>query len=157
MRAYPRAAGQGAPPPWTPVPRTTRSGSPMSRRGTETRKLAGQVLVRLTPKQQTAVAAVAEAYQVSIATWLRWLIAEALDIDEGPVTTRAVPPDIVMQVAQLREVVAELGGALVRSSIAAREDGRPIEHDEIETLIPQIKAVADELLRLKEALWPAVR
>lgn len=127
----------------------------MSRRGTETRQLTGQVLVRLTAEQHAAVASAAEGHQVSIATWVRWLIAEALDVDPGPVTTRAVPPEIVLELAHLREVVAELGGALVQSSIAAREDGRPVEHDEIEALIPRIKAAAEELLRLKEVLWRA--
>lgn len=129
----------------------------MSRRGTENRKLPGQVLVRLTAEQHAAVASVAAGHQVSIATWVRWMIADALEIDPGPVTTRAVPPDIVLELARLHEVVAELGGALVQSSIAAREDGRPAEHDEIEALLPFIKAAADDLLLLKEALWRAVR
>ena len=49
----------------------------MARRGTEMRRLPAQVLVRLTSEQQAAVAAHAQAAQVSAATWIRRVIADA--------------------------------------------------------------------------------
>jgi hypothetical protein len=64
---------------------------------------------------------------------------------------------LVLELAHLREVVAELGGALVHAAVAARKDGRAVEHEEIEALIPSIKSAALELDKLKEKLWPRAR
>ncbi len=125
----------------------------MARRGSEKRKLTGAVLVRLTAEQQAAVASYAVAEQVSTATWLRLLIADAIGVEPGPVTSRAIPPHGILEIAHLRAVVAELGGALVQAAIAARQDGRPAEHAAIEALIPGIKAAVRDLDRLKEKLW----
>lgn len=97
------------------------------------------------------------ADQVSAATWLRHLIADALGISPGPVTTRAQTPELVLEVAYLREVVAELGGSLVQAAVAARKDGRVAEHEEIEALIPCIKSAVLELDKIKEKLWPRAR
>ncbi|MGP8025417.1 MAG: hypothetical protein ACLPJJ_01675 [Acidocella sp.] len=129
----------------------------MPRSGSEKRKLTGQVLVRLTAEQQAAVATYAVAEQVSAATWLRRLIADALGISPGPVTTRGQAPELVLEVAHLREVVAELCGALVQAAVASRKDGRPAEHAAIEALIPSIKSAVLELDKLKEKLWPRAR
>jgi hypothetical protein len=93
------------------------------------------------------------ADQVSAATLVRRIIAYAIDVDPGPVVTRAIPPAAILEIAHLREVVAELGGALVQAAIAARQDGRPAEHEEIEGLIPCIKAAVCDLDRLKAKLW----
>jgi transposase-like protein len=125
----------------------------MARRGSETRRLPAEVLVRLTDEQKTAVAMHVQAAQVSIATWVRRIIADAIGVEPGPVTRRAVPPQEILEIAHLREVVAELGGALVKAVIAAREGGRPVEHAAIEALIPGIKAAVLDLDRLKEKLW----
>ena len=157
MRAYPRAAGQGAPPPWTPVLRTAWWRLPMARRGSEKRRLPAQVLVRLTSEQGAIVAALSQAAQVTTATWLRRIIADAIGAEPGPVMRRSTPPQGILEIAHLREVVAELGGALVKAAITAREDGRPVEHAEIEALIPRIKSAALELDKLKEKLWPRAR
>ncbi|WP_298283580.1 hypothetical protein [Acidocella sp.] len=121
------------------------------------RQLTGQVLVRLTAEQQAAVATYAVAEQVTMATWIRRLVADAIGVEPGPVTWRAIPPQGVLEIAHLREVVAELGGALVQAAVAARKDGRAAEHEEIEMLIPRIKSSALELDRLKEKLWPRAR
>lgn len=64
-----------------------------------------------------------------------------------------MPPQDILEIAHLREVVADLGGALVKAAIAPREDGRPAEHAAIEALIPGIKAAVRDLDRLKEKLW----
>jgi hypothetical protein len=125
----------------------------MPGRGSENRQLPEEVLVRLTVEQFTAVVGHALAEQISKSTWVRRLIADALEIDPGPVVIRAQAPELVLEVAHLREVVAELGGALVKAAIAAREDGRPVEHAAIEALIPDIKATVLDLDRLKEKLW----
>ena len=129
----------------------------MARRGSEKRQLIGQVLVRLTAEQQAAVVRHALAKQVTAATWLRRLIADALGISPGPLTMRAQAPELVLEVVHLREVVAELGGALVQAAVAARKDGRVAEHEEIEALIPCIKSAALELDKIKEKLWPRAR
>ena len=125
----------------------------MARRGTETRRLPGQVLVRLTAEQQDAITTAARSCDVSVATFVRGLIATALKVDRGPTVQHGAPPELVLEIARLREVVAELGGAMVQASIAAREDNRPAEHDRIEALLPDIKNAAAELLALKNALW----
>jgi hypothetical protein len=117
------------------------------------RRLPAQVLVRLTSEQQAAVAAHAQAAQVSLATWIRRVIADAIGVEPGPVTSRAIPPQGILEIAHLREVVAELCGALVKAAIAARQDGRPAEHAAIEALIPGIKAAIHDLDGLKEKLW----
>jgi hypothetical protein len=129
----------------------------MASHGSEKRKLTGEVLVRLTAEQQAAVASYAVAEQVTAATWLRRLIADAIGVEPGPVTSRAIPPQGILEIAHLREVVAELGGALVQAAVAARKDGRAAEHAEIEALIPSIKSAALELDKLKEKLWPRAR
>ncbi|MDE8346704.1 MAG: hypothetical protein POH28_11115 [Acidocella sp.] len=108
----------------------------------------------MTHEQQAAVLRYASADQVSAATWLRHLIADALNISRGPVTTWAHPPELVLEVSFLREVVAELGGALVQAVVVARKDGRVVEHEEIEALIPRIKSAALALDKIKEKLWP---
>ena len=125
--------------------------------GSEKRRLTGKVLVRMTAEQQAAVERCALAEQMTRATWLRRLIADALEIDPGPVVIRAQAPELVLEVANLREVVAELGGALVQAAVAARKDNRAAEHAEIEALIPSIKSAALELDKLKEKLWPRAR
>jgi transposase-like protein len=125
--------------------------------GSEKRQITGKVLVRVTAEQQAAVARHALAEQVTMATWLRQLIADALDVDPGPVVIRAQAPELVLEVAHLREVVAELSGALVQAAVAARKDGRAVEHAEIEALIPRIKSAALELDKVKEKLWPRAR
>jgi hypothetical protein len=84
---------------------------------------------------------------------LRQIIAGAIGVEPGPVTSRAIPPQGILEIAHLREVVVELGGALVQAAIAAREDGRPAEHAVIEALIPGVKAAIQDLDRLKEKLW----
>ncbi|OYV26118.1 MAG: hypothetical protein B7X08_03065 [Acidocella sp. 20-63-7] len=114
-------------------------------------------MVRLTPEQQSAVLSYAVADQISAATWLRHLIADELGVSSGPVTTWAHPPELVLEVAYLREVVAELGGAMVQAAVVTRRDGRAVEHEEIEALIPRIKSAALELDRIKEKLWPRAR
>jgi hypothetical protein len=126
----------------------------MARRGSEKRRKPAQVLVRLTNEQWAAVAAHVEAAQVTTATWLRRIIVDAIGVEPGPVTTRAIAPQVILEIAQLREVVAELGGALVQAAVAARKDGRTAEHAEIEALIPSIKFAALEFDKLKEKLWP---
>lgn len=128
----------------------------MSRRGSETRRLPAQVLVRLTAEQQAAVAYYASSGRVSIAAFVRHMIADALDTAPGPVSVRAQAPDWILEVAHLREVVAELGGAMVQAAIAARQDNRPAEHEAIEALLPHIKSAVRDLDGLKEKIWPRV-
>lgn len=125
----------------------------MARRGSEKRRLIAQVLVRLTEHQQLAVATHAERAQITIASWLRCLIADTLNVDAGPIVSSPAP-EMILEIAHMREVVAELGGALVQAAIRTREDNRPVAHHDIEALITDVKRAVHDLDRLKEKLWP---
>jgi hypothetical protein len=127
----------------------------MKGRGTEMRKLNNQVLVRLTDDQRQEVAIHARAAQLTLASWLRLLIADAVAVDPGP-TTRATAPELILEIAKLREVLAEISGALVQAAIGCRQEGRPVEHEEIERLIPVVKAAVRNVDDLKVQLWPPV-
>jgi hypothetical protein len=107
----------------------------------------------LSAEQKAAVAARADEVQVSIATLIRFIIADVIGLTPGPVVRRALPPSDVLAIAHVRELVAELGGALVQAAVAARKDGRPVQHSDIEALIPQIKAAVYDLDALKEKSW----
>lgn len=123
----------------------------MSRRGSEVRKLEGQVLVRLTFEQQQAVAFYAETSRVSMATWIRTVIADAVSVGVGPVI-RAKPSELVLEIADLRSHVARLTGALVKAAILTRQDGRQVNHERIEGIISQLKMAVVDLDVVKENL-----
>lgn len=124
----------------------------MSRRGTEKRRLAGQVLVRLTREQHALVAAHAEVDGVTVATLVRGMIAKALEIDPGPRTVRA-PPEIILEIAHLRQVVVGLAAALLQADNSANDDGQTAERISFQDLISDVKAVVQEIDLLKKKLW----
>lgn len=128
----------------------------MPRRGTERRALTGQVLVRLPTALASRIAAAAEADGVTAAAWLRARAADAVGAAPGeavPVRAyrrpRPPPPAAVVAVAQLREVVAELTGALVQAAIVSRAAGRDADHAAIEATIPSVRALVRDLDRVK--------
>ena len=93
-------------------------------RGTEKRMLtAPPVLVRLDIELASRIAAAAEAQDLTSAAWLRALAVSATDADPiCAVPTRASrqppppAPEVVVKLAELRHVVAELGGSSLYAS-----------------------------------------
>lgn len=92
-----------------------------------------------------------------MAMLVRRLIANAMNVHAGPATSRAQPPEIILEIARLREVVAELGGSMIQAAVAAGKDGRIVEHERIEELLPPIKSIVAELDVVKGKLWPRGR
>jgi hypothetical protein len=129
--------------------------------GSEKRRMEMAVTVRMPEDLAVHCRDVAERAKLSVASWLRALAVEAttnIEVHRRPSKPRPqlppAPPGIILELAGLREVVAELGGALVQSAIAAREGGRLADHAEIEAVIPKVKRAVVDLDRLKEKLWP---
>ena len=122
-------------------------------RGTEKRRLtAPPVLVRLDIELASRIAAAAGAQDLTSAAWLRALAVSATDADPAcavPIRASRRPPppapDVVVKLAELRHVVAELGGLLKLAVGSTRDAGRVQDHAAIEALIPRIKAAVDAL------------
>lgn len=131
----------------------------MAGRGSERRRMPREVLVRLTDALAATTEANAALAGLTPPAWIRSLVAAA----GGAPAAEAVPtprrrgrPHLasadVLAVDHLREVVAELGGALTVAAVDTREQGLPILHHEVERLIPPIKSAARDLLALKQTL-----
>ena len=127
-------------------------------RGTERRRLSGQVVVRLAPATAARVAARATAAGLTQAAWIRHQLVGLLGTDPVEVVPerarrapRAPAPAHVLEVARLREVVAELSGALVQAAIRSREGGHLDTHAIIEATLPDVRRVVRELDALKQA------
>ncbi|TPG45992.1 hypothetical protein EAH89_25555 [Roseomonas nepalensis] len=104
------------------------------RQGTETRRMAGQVLVRLPTGTATALSAAAASVGLSDAAWVRVLLVDALGAeaaDAAPVSRRArshaAPSELVQAIAGLREALGEATGALTKSAVFARLAGSQAE------------------------------
>lgn len=122
------------------------------------RTMAGQVYARLPAATAARIAALAAAEGVTGAAWVRRVLVQAAGadpLDAVPVPARCpVPPPLpahVLEVARLREYVAELSGAMVRAAVKTRTDGAAELHAEIEALIPAVKKTVRDLDALKRA------
>ncbi len=130
------------------------------RRGTERRKLSGKALtVRLAPEIRAAIDIAAAEAGITEASWIREVIAHEFGAPaDYAVPVKAyrqpapLPPGHILELARLRELVAELGGAMVQAAIGAREDGRGQLHAEVEALIPGVRRAVRDLDRLKIGL-----
>lgn len=126
------------------------------RRGTERRKLSSAVLVRLPHDVAERVEATAKTRDLSAAAWLRSLAVDAIgadSIDAVPTPPRRPPPPAaVVEIARLREVVAELTGALVQTAIRARRGRLDVLHDTVEAVLPGVKNAVRDIDRLKASL-----
>ncbi len=129
----------------------------MTRRGSERRRMPGQVLVRMTPILHDAVAARAQSEQLTIAAWLRRTISKVVDANPGPVRSRARAPELVIEIANLRIRIAELTDLLKTASIAAHQSGWHVMQDDIQNLLIYIRQAVSDLDRIKERLWPSRR
>jgi hypothetical protein len=120
------------------------------------------VLVRLTDDLVPVVEAGAARTGLTPPAYIRSLIAadggtdpaDALPTPKRKGRTRLTSDD-VLAVNRLREVVAELSGSMKVAAVDTREQGIPILHDQVEALIPGIKAAVRDLIALKQALEEA--
>ena len=120
-------------------------------RGTETRRMAGQVLVRLPLGTAAAVARCAAATGQTEAAWVRARLVDLLGSDPAdavPVSARRAPrpaPSVdVVEVARLREAVGEAVGTLRQVAGLDRARGG--------ARLPEIDAAIDRLLGLSADL-----
>lgn len=127
----------------------------MPGRGSEIRRMPRSAYVRLGDGLAAQVRTAAEADGLSDAAWLRRLAVNAIAAD--PVEARPVrrkrpvpppPPRYIRAMVALQEVVAELGGSMVKAAVRTREAGHGDLRDEIEKLIPGIKAASADLIAL---------
>jgi len=131
-------------------------------RGSEKRKLdGGQAQVRMTADLADRVAAAADRAGLSSSAWLRSLAVAAVGADPvdavptlRPTPPRPAPTVDVVEVARLREVVAELSGALVRVAVRTRAGGLDELHAAVEAVLPDVKSAVRGLDRLKAELMP---
>lgn len=128
------------------------------RHGTEKRVMGGQVYARVPAATAFRIAALAAADGVTGATWARRTLVAAAGsdpMDAVPVAARRAPrppvPAHALEIARLRESVAELAGAMVKAAVLARTDGAPALHAEIEAILPGVKAAVRDLDALKRA------
>jgi len=124
-------------------------------RGSETRAMGRQVSVRMDEALAARVRAVAERDGVTDAAAVRLIVTDALGLPEEARPTargRSLPPKHVLELARLREVVAELTGALVQAAIRTREAGLPVLHADIEAALPGVRAAVRGLDALKLAI-----
>ncbi|SMF36678.1 hypothetical protein SAMN02982917_1873 [Azospirillum oryzae] len=128
-------------------------------RGSERRKMAGAVLVRLPADLAMRVANAAEEADLTAAAYLRRLAAEATRARPelaAPVRAyrkaRPPAPQHVVEVVRLREAVGELAGGLVQAAVRTREAGHADLHAAVEAVLPGVRAAALDLDALKKAL-----
>jgi hypothetical protein len=128
-------------------------------RGTEKRLMAAQVLVRLPSGTANAVAARADADGLTASAWIRARLVDLVGTEPAdaiPVPARRAPrppaPAHVLEVARLRESVAEMTGALVQAAIRSREGGRMDTHAAIEDTLPAVRRAVRDLDALKLAM-----
>lgn len=95
------------------------------RQGTETRRLSGQVLVRLAANERRAVSLRANLEQVSIAAVCRDANCKALNLEMPQVKSRARPPELIVEIAALRQIMAKLNDTLLQAIVATRREGPP--------------------------------
>lgn len=128
-------------------------------RGTERRRLSGQVLVRLPSGTAAAVVTRAAAAGLTEAAWIRCQLVDLLGADPADavlVAARRPPrppaPAHVLEVARLREAVAEMTGALVQAAIRSREGDRLDTHAAIEAVLPDVRRAVREFDAVKRVL-----
>ena len=108
------------------------------------------VLVRLPSDLGDRLTQRAERAGLTQASMARRLIADGLEdviLDIRPMKRRRKPkpaPTVdVVAVAGLREVLGEVGGALVQAAVRSREAGHLTTHLAIEEILPRVKELVD--------------
>lgn len=126
------------------------------RRGTETRRLSRQILLRLDPAMHAAIDQAAAAADLSAAAWVRRQLVDVLDADPAaarPTARRSqdVPAEDLRVLAALTDAVARLNASVSAVRQVAVERG--IDHAPIDRMLAGLGACRRELtaivLRLK--------
>ena len=119
--------------------------------GTERRKLATTVSLRLDPAAASAVQAAADAAGQSRSSWARDHVLNAVDVDGAAApktkprkTGRVVSADQV-ELARLVRYVDRLNGAIVQLAIRERDGGRLATLSTTQILLADLRSLADEL------------
>lgn len=117
------------------------------RRGSERRRLADQVLVRMSPALAAAVRAEAEAAELSASAWIRRQIADVVQQPDAVHPTppakkgRPVPSEAVVEVRRLQGVLGETCGATVQLTKTLRETGGNVgAHVEAERILTALRS-----------------
>jgi len=125
---------------------------------TKKRTMAGQVYARLPVPTAMRIAALATADGLTGAAWVRRVLVAAAGTDLAdavPVSARRAPcppaSEHVLELARLRESVAELAGAMVKAAVRTRSDEAHRIHAEIEAILPGVRSAVRDLDRMKLA------
>jgi hypothetical protein len=126
----------------------------------ENRKLSEEVHLRISIPLARALRSDAENMDLSDASMVRHLLTrhyKDIEFDDAITTKRyrkqnPTPSIDVIEIARLREVVAELGGTLRQIAGLSRKDGQYANHAEIENILPRIKQTIEFLDDLKEVV-----
>jgi hypothetical protein len=122
------------------------------------RALTDQLLVRMPALIASYVRSLAAAEDITAAAWCRRHLAVAAGApaeSTAPVRAYRAPlppvPAHVIEIARLRESVAELAGALVQAAIRTKAGGHQDTHAAIEAALPGVRAAVMDLDALKLA------
>lgn len=125
----------------------------------EKRKLEKSLMVRLSPSVYNAVVEDGRHQEITSASVIRKMLDEkySLDNEHFPAVKayakrRPLPEQDIIEIAKLREAIAELCGSLVYTSIKARVEGEQRFHTDLESIIPQVKKSVLELDSLKRRI-----
>jgi len=123
------------------------------------RRLTSQYLVRMTDNMMHAIEADARQQNITASSLIRKMLDEKYSGDTEhfePVKAyrkrQPLPDQDVIEVAKLRESIAELCGSLVHNSIRARSEGDTRFHTELEDIIPLVRKNVLQLDRLKKKI-----
>jgi hypothetical protein len=108
----------------------------------------------LTHASAAAIRDHAIAEGLTDAAWCRQHIIQAAsaDPDDAVPSRRGPLPQHILEIVRLREVVAELTGALVMAARDTRLSGQHELHAAVETVLPDVRRAVRDLDRLKIAL-----
>ena len=132
-------------------------------RGTERRRLSGQVLVRLPSGMAAAVTVRAATDGLTEAAWVRRQLVDFLGVgqaDAVPVAARRPPRPVptadIIEVARLREAVGEAVGTL-RQVAGLDRSRNGARLGEIDAALDRLLAAAADLDAMKRRLLREVR
>lgn len=120
----------------------------MPGRGTETRSMTGQVLVRLVPDLFARLGSAAAEAGLTAPAFVRQLIVRALaaaPADARPSTPRTPIAVDAAEVSRLVRAVGRSNGAMVQLSKCIRESGG--DNSEVESVLTDARAVQADLVR----------
>ena len=125
----------------------------------EKRRLKKQLLVRLPDAVYSSILKQAKQENISGSSVCRNVLVRHFGLNECeimPIKWKKPPtplqPNDVIELAKLRENMAEMCGALVQFSIKSRETNQQKTHKEIEEMLPFIRKTTLEIDKLKNKI-----